>query len=263
MGVLGYIGEALSAGKSFVEGLAWTMREIFQEPVTVQYPDQPTEVTDWFRGIPVQKSDLSTGYYKCTSCGLCVEACPVNVITLEWHTDPDTKKKLVDRFAIDMSRCMLCNYCIEACPFDSLVMAKDFELSKINPDNMVYEMEDLLRIGLKYSKADDPNVKLSKLAVPPWVFAEITGATEENLPEGSYLGMHPLPKRLRAGAPAHAPAAAPAAGPAGQTTGAKANPTPENLSGEAGPAQVAAPKAPETAEAPAPGQAAGEGEAKQ
>ena len=71
--------------------------------------------------------------------------------------------------------------------------------------------------------------------------------------------MHPLPKRLRAGAPAHAPAA----GPAGQTTGAKVNPTPENLSGEAGPAQVAAPKAPETAEAPAPGQAAGEGEAKQ
>lgn len=231
MGILSYIGEALHAGKTFVEGMAWTMKEMFSEPVTVHYPDETADVAPWFRGIPVQKLDLTTGYYKCTSCGLCVDACPVNVITLEWHSDPDTKKKLVDRYAIDMSRCMLCNYCIESCPFDSLVMAMDYELCKTNADNMVYEFEDLLRIGLKYSTADAPDFKPNKLPIPPWVFADITGYTEDDLPEGAFLGMHPLPKRLRAGAAA--------AGGHGEKKG----PTPA------------------TAEAPAAEEAAGEGEA--
>lgn len=255
MGVTSFIGEAFKAGSSFVKGLGITFKEMmFQEPVTVEYPEQRLDIPHWFRGIPLQRTDLATGEYKCTSCAMCVEACPVNVITLEWHQNPTTKKKEVDRYAIDMSRCMLCNYCIEACPFDSLVMGSDFELAKVDPENLVYEFEDLLRLGMKYSVATDPAVKKDKNALPTWVFAPHTGATEADIedPEG-YLGRPPIDPKVKRAKEEEAKkkAAEAAAAQAAQATisadtpvqSAAGNPHPSNVSASAGPAQPAAPKA--------------------
>lgn len=248
MATTSFLTEAVQAGKSFLAGLGVTFREaVFEDPVTVQYPEERPEVPAWFRGIPVQKTDLSTGEYKCTSCGMCVEACPVNVITLEWHQNPVTKKKEVDRYAIDMSRCMVCNYCIEACPFDSLVMAYDYELCKVNPENMVYEFEDLLRLGLKYSKAEEPGgPKPGKMATPPWVFAELTNATEADIqdPEG-YLGRPPLDPKLKR-ARTEAAKAAVAQATISKDTPVQTppvNPNPKNVSAAGGPAKISDPKA--------------------
>lgn len=262
MGVTNFISEAWKAGKSFVTGLNITFNEMmFRDPVTVHYPEETPEVAPWFRGIPLQKTDLLTGEYKCTSCGLCVEACPVNVITLEWHQDKETKKKVLDRYAIDMSRCMLCNYCIEACPFDSLVMGYDYELCKVDPENMVFEMEDLLRMGLKYSAVEDPGPKAKKNATPPWVFHELTGATEEDiLDENGYLGRAPLKKgyepKIKAEFMDRAPesmkqnaaheGAAPAAPAVTKDTPTQTPPVnanPANVSAEAGPAKPSVAKA--------------------
>lgn len=196
MGVTNFVGEAWRVGKSIAIGLNITFNEMmFRPAITVHYPEEYDEVPAWFRGIPLLKTDLLTGEYNCTSCGLCVEACPVNVITLEWHQDPVTKKKAVDRYAIDMSRCMLCNYCVEACPFDSLVMGYDYELCKIDPENMVYEFEDLLRLGLKYSSAAQLGPKAKKAATAPWVFHELTGSTEADIQDvNGFLGRPPQAK---------------------------------------------------------------------
>lgn len=189
-----FFTEAWNAGRSIVTGMKITFEEMaFRPAITVHYPEQYDVVPDWFRGIPVLKTNLLTGEYRCTSCNMCVEACPIDVITLEWHQDPATKKKVLDRFAVDMSRCMLCNYCIEACPFDSFVMASDYELGRVDPEKMVYELEDLLRIGLKYSQAlNEPHGRGSK-GPPTWLFATQTGATEADIqdPEG-YLGRPPI-----------------------------------------------------------------------
>ncbi len=247
MGTTSFLAEAVRTGKSFLGGLGVTFREaVFEDPVTVQYPEERPELPAWFRGIPAQKTDLATGEYKCTSCGLCVEACPVNVITLEWHQNKETRKKEVDRYAIDMSRCMVCNYCIEACPFDSLVMAYDFELCKVNPENMLFEYEDLLRLGLKYSKAEEGLSKPAKGATPPWVFAELTNGTEADIqdPEG-FLGRPPMDPKLKKARSGAAPAAS------AQATISKdtpvqtppVNPNPRNVSAAAGPAKSASPKA--------------------
>ncbi len=263
MGVTNFVGEAWRAGKSFITGLNITFREMmFRPAITVHYPEVKDEIPAWFRGIPLQKTDLLTGEYKCTSCGMCVEACPVNVITLEWHQDPVTKKKVADRYAIDMSRCMLCNYCIEACPFDSLVMGYDYELCKIDPENMVYEFEDLLRLGLKYSKADQPGPK-PKNAAPPWVFHELTGATEEDIQDvAGFIGRPPQAKGYtptlkpqfqkpaeetaqNAAHEAKAPAA-PATTKNTPTQSAPVNANPANVSAEAGPAKPATAKASDT-----------------
>lgn len=168
---------------------------VFRPPITVFYPEErDPHIPDWFRGIPLQKTDLRTGEYKCTSCGQCAEACPPGVITIQWHQDPVTKKKVSDRYAIDMSRCMLCNLCVEACPFDSLVMGSDFELCKTQPENLVYEFQDLLRMGLKYSVAEEPGAR-KRGGTPPWVFARRTNATEDDIQDvNGYLGRPPQPK---------------------------------------------------------------------
>lgn len=240
MGVLEYVREAFDSGKSMIVGLGVTIREYFQPPVTVQYPEEKLELPGWFRGIPALKTDLNTGAYMCTGCDLCAQACPVNVIEIKTHLN-EKKRKIVDEYNLDMSRCMLCNLCVEACPFDSLVMANDYELSDYDKANLVFDKKRLLQIGLAYSSRQ-PIEQLGKAVKgkPPWMFAEKTGATLADLPPGVELGelscfeateratgkaaspaATPAAAKTRAGADARAVATAPGA-VTGTTTGATA-----------------------------------------
>lgn len=187
---MSYLGNAFKAGRSILEGMNVTIKEFFQDPVTLQYPDEQPKLPGWSRAVPLQKTDLTTGAYKCTSCGLCEQACPVDVIHIESHQDPVTKKKFIDVYDLDMSRCMLCNLCIEACPFDALVMGNDFEQAADNTGELVYDFKRLLRLGLAYSKPEEQAVRSNNVggAVPEWIFAEKTGADLDDMPKGVELG---------------------------------------------------------------------------
>ena len=46
---------------------------------------------------------------KCTGCGLCVDACPVEAISLQ-----DDKAK------VDEETCTECNQCVEQCPNEAI-----------------------------------------------------------------------------------------------------------------------------------------------
>ncbi|MDD5679017.1 MAG: 4Fe-4S binding protein [Kiritimatiellae bacterium] len=48
---------------------------------------------------------------KCTGCGLCVEACPVEAISME-----DDKAK------VDKDKCADCGQCVEECPNEAISM---------------------------------------------------------------------------------------------------------------------------------------------
>lgn len=46
---------------------------------------------------------------KCTGCGLCVEACPVEAISLE-----------NDKAKVDDEKCIVCGRCVEECPNEAI-----------------------------------------------------------------------------------------------------------------------------------------------
>ena len=48
---------------------------------------------------------------KCTGCGLCVDACPVEAISLE-----------NDKAKVDAGKCVDCGQCVEECPNEAIRM---------------------------------------------------------------------------------------------------------------------------------------------
>jgi formate hydrogenlyase subunit 6/NADH:ubiquinone oxidoreductase subunit I len=67
----------------------------------------------------------------CTSCMLCIRACPVWCLDLKAHVEVDTSSGrrrsvlVLDAFDIDYRTCMMCGLCVDVCPFDALHWSPD------------------------------------------------------------------------------------------------------------------------------------------
>src|SRR5215213_1988015 len=131
-------------GLGILAGMGTTLRHFFfSKPVTIQYPEEKMEMPPWTRGRPRLIYELENGELRCTSCGACAIACPVDVIKIEYQPGPD-RKKVLDRFDLDMGGCIECALCVEACPFRAIVMAPDFELGTYDrQQSLVFNMHQL------------------------------------------------------------------------------------------------------------------------
>jgi NADH-quinone oxidoreductase subunit I len=134
-------------GVGVIKGMLTTFSHLFRRPVTIQYPEEQMEMPPWTRGRPRLIYELDSGDLRCTACNACAIACPVDVIKIEQHAGPD-RKKVLDRFDIDMGGCIECALCVEACPFRAIVMAPDFEMAYFDrADSLVYNMYELRIAG--------------------------------------------------------------------------------------------------------------------
>jgi NADH-quinone oxidoreductase subunit I len=119
----------------------------FAKAVTVQYPEERVELPPWTRGRPRLIYDIDSGDLRCTACGACALACPVDVIKIEQHP-AQGKGKILDRFDLDMGGCIECALCVEACPFRAIVMAPDFEFGAYDREqSLVFNMHELRIAG--------------------------------------------------------------------------------------------------------------------
>ncbi len=217
----------MALGMGVARGFLTTISHLGKKPVTVQYPEEVLEMPIWTRGRPRLIYEIATGDLRCTACGACALACPVDVIKIEQHPSPTGKGKVLDRFDIDMAGCIECALCVEACPFRAITMAPDLKMAAYERTReLVFDMYRL------------------RIAGTPDVDAGM-----EHI-QGVKRG-----RRAEAGAaPAAAarPAAAAGAAPrqpgpvAGQATGATAAPVSESSTGN----QVAQPQAAPTAAVP-------------
>lgn len=98
----------------------------FDGKATLEYPEQKKEIADRWRGAHELLLEPGGGLI-CISCNLCAEACPVDCIEVTFQMDGKTR--VLDQYAVDLSKCLFCDLCVEACPTFCLIMTKKYEYS--------------------------------------------------------------------------------------------------------------------------------------
>src|SRR5260221_9357816 len=95
----------MAFGLGVAKGMLTTISHRVKPPVPIQYPEERLDMPIWTRGRPRLIYEIDTGELRCTACGACALACPVDGIKIEQHPSP-IKGKILDRFDIDMAGCI-------------------------------------------------------------------------------------------------------------------------------------------------------------
>jgi formate hydrogenlyase subunit 6/NADH:ubiquinone oxidoreductase subunit I len=75
----------------------------------------------------------------CIGCGLCVRACPIDVIFVDGVKIQDRKGKAPVSFIIDYSKCIFCGLCVESCPTSAIFLTRRFERAVFEYRRLVQE----------------------------------------------------------------------------------------------------------------------------
>ncbi len=130
-------------------GLATTFRHAVRpgDRVTQQYPEQTSQISDYYRGIPALVTD-EEGRIKCVACQLCEFVCPSEAIKIVPGEFPESNvEKYPARFDLNMLRCIYCGMCEEACPEEAIFMSDVATFVVSSREEAVLPKERLLEIG--------------------------------------------------------------------------------------------------------------------
>ena len=120
--------------------------------VTMEYPEQKWTVPEHYRGAPYLVKDQE-GNTKCVSCQLCEFVCPPKAIRItppgesSMAADRPNAEKMPREFEINMLRCIYCGLCQEVCPEEAIFLLKDYSITGLTREELIYDKEKLLALG--------------------------------------------------------------------------------------------------------------------
>jgi len=120
--------------------------------VTMQYPEEKWAVPSDYRGAPYLVRDQD-GNTKCVSCQLCEFVCPPKAIKIIPPgpsgpvPDRPNAEKIPLEFEINMLRCIFCGFCQEVCPEEAIFLRKDYSLTGLTREELIYNKQKLLELG--------------------------------------------------------------------------------------------------------------------
>ncbi len=153
-----YVRNISDTAKAVFEGMAVTCSHFVRKPMTIQYPDRmAVRVQDTlpyrYRGI------LEVDLEICTGCLACERACPIDCIVIDAKKDKETRKMMLSRFDIDISKCMYCGLCSEPCPTGAIHHTPEFEGADYSLESMLRRFVKEPVVAYKPKKVeDDPEI---------------------------------------------------------------------------------------------------------
>jgi len=138
----GPIQTVWEGAKAIVAGFATTLKHLFREPITEEYPEFKRRLPARTRARIVLTRDPDGGE-RCVACYLCSAVCPVSCISMQ-SAEREDGRRYATWFRINFARCIYCGLCEEACPTSAIQLTPMFETCERDILKLVYEKEDLL-----------------------------------------------------------------------------------------------------------------------
>ena len=126
-------------------GMRVTLKYLFAEKFTVQYPDESIPKSPRFRGVHALRR-YADGEERCIACKLCEATCPAQAIKIESAEREDGSRRTT-RYDIDMFKCIYCGFCEEACPVDAIVETHIDTYHMEAAEQRIYTKQKLLALG--------------------------------------------------------------------------------------------------------------------
>lgn len=111
-------------------------KHLFIKPITVQYPEERLQLPPRFIGRHIYDRKV------CLGCQACARICPNNAIEMN-VVITEEKKRVIDKFTINLGRCMFCGLCMDACPRKAITRGPEFELAATSREDLIYGFERL------------------------------------------------------------------------------------------------------------------------
>ena len=111
---------------NLIKGFATTFKHLWEEPVTVNYPEEVKPFSQRYKGRHHLRR-YENGLEKCIGCSLCAAACPADAIWVEAAENTDEERyspgeRYAKTYEINMLRCIFCGLCEEACPKEAIYL---------------------------------------------------------------------------------------------------------------------------------------------